>query len=122
MHKDGNRTDQGCNKYTHYTSVACRIRFRHLILKQLHNIGEHRMSVAQTLLSWIKPNIFYIVVVVFSLALAFKLYFNAFSRSIFVSLQNRRLKTVLQRSGNTAAVAIPASTTAISYAENQKVL
>jgi hypothetical protein len=93
-----------------------------MILKQLHNIGEHRMPVAQTLLSWIKPNIFYIVVVIFSLALAFKLYFNAFSRRIFVSLQNRRLKTVLRRAGSTATVAMPASTTAVSYAENQKVL
>jgi hypothetical protein len=80
------------------------------------------MPVAQTLLSWIKPNTFYIVVVIFLFALAFKLYFNAFSRRIFVALQNRRLKTVLQRPGNKAAVTIPAGTTAISYAENQKVL
>ncbi len=49
------------------------------------SIGEPRMSLAH-FFPWIIPNALYIVAVIGCLVLAFRLYSNAFSRSIFVSL------------------------------------
>ncbi len=80
------------------------------------------MSFAQTISPWLGSNTFHVLVLICCLVLAFKLYFNAFSRRIFVTLQNHRLKTVLKRPGNKATVTIPAGATTVSYAENQKIL
>jgi hypothetical protein len=76
------------------------------------------MSLAHTLssiLSSLRPNTPYIVAVICCLAVAFKLYSNAFSRSIFVSLTKRRLAEILQPPANRPITATPA-------AENQKTL
>jgi hypothetical protein len=78
------------------------------------------MSFAQTIFPWLGSNKFHLIVVLCCLVLAMKLYFNAFSRRIFVTLMGRRLKTVLKPSGNGSSVATPASTAAAEYAGSEK--
>jgi hypothetical protein len=80
------------------------------------------MSLAHIFLSWIRPNALYIVAVICCLALAFKLYTHAFSRSIFVSLTKRRLAEILRPPANRPTAATPATPTATPYSENQKAL
>ena len=80
------------------------------------------MSLAHIFLSWIRPHTPYIVAVIGCLVLAFKLYSNAFSRSIFVTLTKRRLAEILRPPANRPTVATPATPTATPYSENQKAL
>ena len=80
------------------------------------------MSLAHIFLSWIRPNALYIIAVIACLALAFKFYSNAFSRSVFVSLTKRRLTQVLRPAESHSSATTPAIPTDIPYAKNQKTL
>jgi hypothetical protein len=80
------------------------------------------MSFAQIIFRWLASDSFYIVAVLCSVALAFKLYFKAFNSRILVTVINRRLKTVLRPSGRRAGTATPADTTTVPFAKNQKAL
>jgi hypothetical protein len=79
------------------------------------------MSFAPTDLHWLKSESFYVVVLLCCVALAFKLYSKAFNSRIFGFMFDRRLKTVLRPSGSELGPATPV-TTAVTSAENQKVL
>jgi hypothetical protein len=80
------------------------------------------MSLPHISSSWIRPNALYLVALIACLVLAFKLYSNAFSSSIFASLTKRRLAEILRPAASRSTIATPAASTAVPYSENQKAL